>query len=49
MLEEAMIICGLALNTNGRWEEKQLKPELQNIISKHRSEFEKSDENGDDF
>ena len=29
---KAMIICGLALNTNGRWEEGELKPKLQNIL-----------------
>lgn len=41
---KAMIICGLALNTNGRWEERQLKPELQNIINKHRALFENPDD-----
>lgn len=29
---KSMLICGLALNTNGCWEERQLKPELQTII-----------------
>lgn len=40
---KAMIICGMALNINGKWEEGQLKPELQNIIKKHRDEFEQPD------
>ena len=40
---KAMILCGLSLNTNGKWEETQLKPELQNIISRHRSVFESPD------
>ena len=33
---KAMIICGMELNTNGKWEESQLKPELQQIINKYR-------------
>ena len=37
---KAMIMCGLALNTNGKWEETQLKPELQSIINRHRSIFD---------
>lgn len=45
---KAMIMCGLALNTSGVWEERQLKPELQNIINKHRHEFEHPDD-GDDL
>lgn len=37
---KAMIITGMALNTNGQWEESQLTPALQNIINKHRGEFD---------
>ncbi|KAL3695584.1 hypothetical protein R1sor_009660 [Riccia sorocarpa] len=37
---KAMIRCGLSLNINGRWEECQLQPELQNIIHKYRDQFE---------
>ena len=37
---KAMILCGMSLNTNGIWEIGQLKPELQNIIRKHRAEFD---------
>ena len=37
---KAMIRCGLALNTNGQWEERQLFPKLQNIIQRHRNHFE---------
>ena len=35
-----MIRCGLVLNTNGQWEERQLFPKLQNIIQRHRNYFE---------
>ena len=41
---KALIICGIALNTNGKWEEGQLKPELQQIINKHRYILENQDE-----
>lgn len=37
---KAMILCGMALNVNGKWEESQLKPSFQNIIHKHRALFE---------
>ena len=37
---KAMIITGLALNTNGSWEVGQLTPDLQNIISSHKSVFD---------
>ena len=40
---KAMIMCGMSLNTNGVWEEKQLKPELQEIIKKHRAYFDNPD------
>ena len=40
---KAMIMCGMALNTNGKWEETQLKPELQHIINKHHDLFENPD------
>lgn len=36
---KAMIMCGLALNTNGLWEEKQLTPKLQELIRKYRVHF----------
>lgn len=36
---KAMIRCGMALNLNGIWEERQLSPELQNIINKYRDNF----------
>lgn len=39
---KAMIITGMALNSNGIWEPSQLRPELQVIISKHRSVFDSS-------
>ena len=41
---KSMIICGMALNTNGKWEESQLRPELQQIINKYRHFFEHPDE-----
>ena len=37
---KAMIITGLALNTNGLWEVRQLTPELQRIVHKHKQIFE---------
>ena len=37
---KAMIMTGIALNTNGRWEESQLTPQLQAIIQKYRPHFE---------
>ena len=39
-----MIITGMALNTNGLWEERQFFPNLQNIINKYRNHF-----NGEEF
>lgn len=33
---KSKIMCGIALSTNGKWEERQLKPELQNIIKNHQ-------------
>ena len=33
---KAMIMIGMALNSNGRWEGTQLTPQLQNIIQKHK-------------
>lgn len=41
---EAMILCGMTLNTNDKWEECQLDPELQNIIKKHWQLFKNPDE-----
>ena len=38
----AMIITGMALNTNGLWEVYQLTPDLQRIVRKHASVFEAS-------
>ena len=40
---KAMSSCGMALKTNGKWEEGQLKPELQRIINKNRDLFENPD------
>ena len=37
---KAMVITGLALNTNGRWEVQQLTPELQRIVQKHHTVFD---------
>lgn len=37
---KAMIIIGLALNTNGLCEISQLTPELQQIINKHNAIFD---------
>ena len=36
---KAMIRTGMALNTNGRWEESQLFPKPQSIVRKHRNHF----------
>lgn len=36
---KAIIIFGIALNTNRAWEEKQLSPVLKTIIIKHRMHF----------
>lgn len=35
-----MIMTGMVLNLNVRWEELQLRPQLQNIIRKYREFFE---------
>lgn len=45
----AMILCGMALNTNGKWGEEQFQRELQNIINKYRSEFENPEQYLDVF
>ena len=37
---KAMIRCGLSLDVSGRWHEKHLSPELQQIICKYRRHFE---------
>lgn len=37
---KAMIMTGISLNLNGRWEERQLTQELQEIIAKYRGDFE---------
>lgn len=37
---KALIKTGMALNTNGRWEIRQLFPKLQNIVSAHREYFD---------
>lgn len=37
---KAMIMTGMALNTNGQWEVSQLTPQLQNIVSKHMEYFD---------
>ena len=37
---KAMIRCGLSLDVSGRWHEKQLSPQLQQIIYKYRRHFE---------
>ena len=34
-----MVLFGMGLNAEEKWEESQLKPSLQNIIRKHRAEF----------
>ena len=38
-----MIKCGLAKQTNGLWEVRQLFPHLQNIIANYRSNFDGED------
>jgi len=40
---KAMIFFGLARNTNGLWEVRQLFPHLQNIIAKYRGNFDGQD------
>lgn len=37
---KAMIRCGLSLDTDGRWKETQLFPQLQTIIKKYRAQFD---------
>lgn len=37
---KAMIRCGLSLDVDGIWREKQLKPELQTLISKYKSLYD---------
>ena len=37
---KAMIMRGLALNTNGLWEEQPLTPKLQSIIRRYRQHFD---------
>eukprot|EP00171_Calliarthron_tuberculosum_P010691 IDg10691t1 len=39
-VRKAMIRCGLGLNLNGPWEEKQLSSELQEIIKKYPDNFD---------
>lgn len=36
----AMNIIGMALNTNRKWEVKQLTPDLQRLVVKHQSVFD---------
>lgn len=36
---KALVRCGMALNLNGLWEERQLSPELQNIVKKFPENF----------
>lgn len=36
---KALVRCGMALNYNGLWEERQLSPELQNIVKKYAENF----------
>ena len=45
---KAMILCRMALNTNGRWEVGQLKLVLQNIVMKHRAEFDNPEDDDND-
>lgn len=40
-VRKAMVMCGLALNLNGGWEERQLSPELRKIVKKHMNHFER--------
>lgn len=37
---KSMIRTGLALNTNGQWEEAQLSQDLQSIVAKYRVHFD---------
>lgn len=37
---KAMIRCGLSLDVNGQWHEKQLTPQLQEIIKKHQKYYD---------
>lgn len=37
---KAMVRCGLAKQANGLWEVRQLFPHLQNIVQKHRENFD---------
>ncbi len=37
--QKAMIVTCMALNINGRWEERQMRPQLQVIIHKYRDYF----------
>jgi len=37
---KVMIRCGLSLDITREWHEKQLNPDLQIIIEKHRQHFE---------
>lgn len=39
-VRKSIILCSLVYNVNGLWEESQLKPEIQNIITNYRAEFE---------
>ncbi len=39
LVRKAMIRCGLALNTTGRWEKSQLFQHLQDIIDRNPMEF----------
>lgn len=36
----ALTRCGVALNLNGQWEERQLFPRLQEILKTYRKNFE---------
>jgi len=38
-IRKAMIRCGMSLNLNGFWEERQLSPELKKIIKNYPSNF----------
>ena len=40
LVRKAMVRCGLSLNSTSRWEETQPFQDLQDIIDKHRLEFE---------
>lgn len=39
---KAVVIIGMAFNANGLREVKQLTPELQRIVARHRSLFDSS-------